>query len=168
VLAVALVKNATLTTLGLAWNNIGGEGTLALASALVTNRTIQAVGLEGVAGVTADIKNVVADLLRVNRLALKVPAWVVSAAAKVTEIPYVLGSGHRRLDLPPGFAAGFAASAAVFAFGDELLDQVLPAIKEGSEASTGWLTPGKRAFAAAYMEAALIHELQRLTGAAVQ
>ncbi len=82
------------------------------------------------------------------------PAWVVSAAAKVTEVPFYFG-------LPPGFAA----DAAVFAFGDELLDVRL----ENEAELYVWLTPGGRAFAAGYLlpraEAALLAELQRLASA---
>ncbi len=47
---------------------------------------------------SADIANLVADRLRVNKLALKVPAWVASAVARLTEVP-----GHLRV--PPSLAA---------------------------------------------------------------
>jgi hypothetical protein len=45
----------------------------------------------------ADILNLVADRPRVNKLALKVPAWVALAVARLTEV-----SGHLRE--PPFFA----------------------------------------------------------------
>ena len=54
-----------------------------------------------------------ADRLRVNKLALKVPAWVALAVARLNEVP-------RDLRWPPSFAE----CAAMLAFGDELL--VLP------------------------------------------
>ena len=98
----------------------------------------------------ADIANLVADRLRVNKLALKVPAWVILAVARLNEVP-----GHLRV--PPSFA-----ECAVLAFGDELL--VLPDDKYN------WRTPGGRDVAAAYLlpraETALRQELQRLADAA--
>ena len=98
----------------------------------------------------ADIANLVADRLRVNKLALRVPAWVALAVARLNEVP-----GHR---WPPSFAE----CAATLAFGDELL--VLPDDKYE------WRTPGGRDLAAAYLlpraEAALRQELQRLADAA--
>ncbi len=54
-----------------------------------------------------------ADRLRVNNLALKVPAWVALAVARLNEVP-----GHLRW--PPSFTE----CAATLAFGDELL--ILP------------------------------------------
>ncbi len=45
----------------------------------------------------ADIANLVADRLRVNKLALKVPAWVALAVARLNEFP-----GH--LGMPSSFA----------------------------------------------------------------
>ncbi len=99
----------------------------------------------------ADIANLVADRLRVNKLALKVPAWVASALARLTEVP-----GHLRL--PPSFAE----CAAMLAFGKELL--VLPGDKYN------WRMPDGRDLAAAYLlpraETALRQELQRLADAA--
>jgi hypothetical protein len=65
-----------------------------------------------------------------------------------------------------------AARAAVLAFGDELLDLVLPADEFNwlSPVEFNWLSPGGRGFAAAYLlpraEAALRQELQRLVDAA--
>jgi hypothetical protein len=113
-LAAALDKNATLTTLFLGNNNIGDEGARALAAALDTNHTLQVLDLGHDLyddGVTADITNLVADRLRVNKLALKVPAWIVSAAAKVAEVPIIL---------PPGIAQ----SIAEFAFGFIVRDRM--------------------------------------------
>jgi hypothetical protein len=58
----------------------------------------------------------------------------------------------------------FAARAAVFAFGDELIDLELP-----NESDSKWLSLGGRDLAAAYLlpraEAALRQELQRLADA---
>ncbi len=100
---------------------------------------------------SADIANLVADRLRVNKLALKVPAWVVSAVARLNEVP-----GHLRW--PPSFVE----CAALLAFGDELL--VL------QDNKYVWRTPGGRDLAAAYLlpraETALRQELQRLADAA--
>ena len=73
-----------------------------------------------------------ADRLRVNELALKVPAWIALAVARLNEVP-----GH--LGVPPSFAE----CAAILAFGDELL--VLP------DDQYKWRTPGGREFAAAYL-----------------
>ena len=98
-----------------------------------------------------DIANLVADRLGVNKLALKVPAWVALAVARLNEVP-----GH--LSVPPFFAE----CAAMLAFGNELL--VLPDDKYE------WRTPGGRDLAAVYLlpraETALRRELQRLADAA--
>ena len=61
-----------------------------------------------------------------------VPAWVALAVARLTEVP-----GH--LGVPPSFAE----SAAMLAFGDELL--VLP------DDYYVWRSPGGRELAAAYL-----------------
>jgi hypothetical protein len=152
-LAEALENNDKIKNIWLKDNGIGNDGARRLASALDTNRTILRVHLED-EGISTDVQNLVADRVRLNWLAPEVPAWVVSAAGKVTEVPFYL-------DMPPGFAA----NAAVCAFGAELVDQELPAA-----GSTGWRTPGGRAFAAAYLlplaEAALLSELQRRAGTA--
>jgi hypothetical protein len=93
----------------------------------------------------------VADRLRVNKLALKVPSWISFTVARLAEVPGLLR-------VPPHFAE----CAAILAFGDELL--VLPDDKHE------WGTPGGREFAAAHLlpraGAALRHELQRLADAA--
>jgi hypothetical protein len=112
-----------------------------------------------------DIKNFVADRLRLNKLVLKVASWVASAVARRVEL------WEDTLVLPPALAAppvlppALAARAAVLAFGDELLDLELP-FGGGSQ----WRQPGGRIFAAAYLlpraEAALRQELQRLADAA--
>jgi hypothetical protein len=122
----------------------------------------------------------VADRLRVNTLALKVPAWVALAVARLNEVP-----GHLRW--PPSFEE----CAATLAFGDELL--VLPDDEDEDEQlgdeeddqqgdeeeeqqgdeeedeQLGWRTPGGRDLAAAYLlpraETALRQELQRLADA---
>ena len=114
-----------------------------------------------------DIKNLVADRLRVNKLVLKVASWVASAVARRVE----LWEDTDSLVLPPDLAAplvlppALAARAAVLAFGDELLDLVLP-----DDSGLRWRQPGGRIFAAAYLlpraEAALRQELQRLADAA--
>ena len=80
----------------------------------------------------ADIRNLVADRLRVNKLALKVPAWVALAVARLNEVP-----GHL------GVPSSFAVCAAMLAFGDELL--VLP------DDNYKWRSPGGRELAAAYL-----------------
>jgi hypothetical protein len=93
---------------------------------------------------SADIATLVADRLRVNKLALKVPAWVALADARLNKVP-------RHLRWPPSFAE----CAATLAFGDELL--VLPDDKYK------WRTPGGRDSAAVYLlpraETALLQEL---------
>jgi hypothetical protein len=114
-----------------------------------------------------DMMNLVADRLRVNKLVLKVASWVASAVARRVE----LWEDTDSLVLPPDLAAplvlppALAARAAVLAFGDELLDLVLP-----FEVGFRWRQPGGRIFAASYLlpraEAALRQELQRLADAA--
>ncbi len=79
-----------------------------------------------------DLTNLVADRLRVNKLALQVPSWVALAVARLTEVP-----GH--LGVPPAFAV----CAAMLAFGDELL--VL------QDDNYEWRSPGGRVLAAAYL-----------------
>jgi hypothetical protein len=74
----------------------------------------------------------VADRLRINKLALKVPAWVAFSVARLAEVP-----GHL------GVPSSFAECAAILAFGDELL--VLPGD------TYEWRTPGGREAAAAYL-----------------
>ena len=113
-----------------------------------------------------DIKNLVKDRLRVNKLVSKVPSWVASAVARRVEL-----WEDTTLVLPPALAAplvlppALAARAAVLAFGDELLDLVLP-----GEVSSRWRQAGGRLSAASYLlpraEAALRQELQRLAAAA--
>ena len=112
-----------------------------------------------------DIENLVADRLRVTKLVLKVASWVASAAARRVELwddtLVLLPALAAPLVLPPALAA----CAAVLAFGNELLDLLLPDCF-GSR----WRQPGGRIFAAAYLlpraEAALRQELQRLADAA--
>jgi hypothetical protein len=113
------------------------------------------------------MKNLVEDRLRVNKLVLKVASWVASALARRVE----LWEDTESLVLPPDLAAPLvlppplAARAAVLAFGDELLDLVLP-----DEVGYRWRQPAGRIFAASYLlpraEAALRQELQRLADAA--
>ncbi len=108
----------------------------------------------------------VKDRLRVNKLVLKVASWVDSAVARRIEL-----WEDTTLVPPPALAAplvlppALAARAAVLAFGDELVDLVVP-----NEYGTRWKQPGGRIFAASYLlpraEAALRQELQRLADAA--
>ena len=103
---------------------------------------------------SADITNLVEDQLRVNKLILKVVAWVASAVARRVEL------WDDTLVIPPALAA----RAAVLAFGDELLDLRLP-----DNVDPLWLSQGGRDMAAAHLlpraEAALRQELQRLADA---
>ena len=95
-----------------------------------------------------------ADRLRVNKLFLKIASGVASAIARRVEL------WDDTLVIPPALAA----RAAVFAFGDELVDLKLP-----DESDSQWLSQGGREMAAADLlpraEAALRLELQRLTDA---
>ncbi len=112
------------------------------------------------------MKKLVADRLRVNMLVFKVASWVASAVARRVEL-----WEDTTLVLPPALAAplvlppALAARAAVLAFGDELLDLVLP-----GDYGFRWRQPAGRIFAASYLlpraEAALRQELQRLADAA--
>ena len=92
------------------------------------------------------------DRLRVNNLVLKIASWVASAMARRVEL------WDDNLVIPPALAA----RAAVFAFGDELIDLELPNNDQ-------WLSQGGREMAAAHLlpraEAALRLELQRLADA---
>ncbi len=95
-----------------------------------------------------------ADRLRVNKLILEIASWVASAMARRVEL------WDDNLVIPPAVAA----RAAVFAFGDELMDLRLP-----RDADSHWLSQGGRDMAAAHLlpraEAALRQELQRLADA---
>jgi hypothetical protein len=100
------------------------------------------------------MSNLVEDRLRVNNLVLKIASWVASAMARRVEL------WDDNLVIPPAIAA----RAAVFAFGDELLDPRLP-----DDPDSQWLSQGGRDLAAAHLlpraEAALRQELQRLADA---
>jgi hypothetical protein len=130
-LAAALENNATLTNLRLVGNNIGDQGARALVAALDTKRILQQLNLF-INNINADIEDMVADRLGVNKLDRRVPAWVAYAVVRLTEVP-----GH--LGKPPFLAE----CAAVLALGDELL--VLP------DDNYKWRTPGGRDLAAAYL-----------------
>ena len=101
-----------------------------------------------------DLTNLVADRLRVNMLVLEIASWVASAMLRRVEL------WDDTIVIPPALAA----RAAVFAFGDELVDLRLPNYPDPQ-----WLSPGGRDMAAAYLlpraEAALRQELQRLAHA---
>ena len=98
--------------------------------------------------------NLVTDRLRVNKLVLKIASWVASATARRVEL------WDDNLVIPPALAA----RAAVFAFGDELIDLVLP-----NDSDSLWLSQGGREMAAAHLlpraEAALRQELQQVADA---
>ena len=100
------------------------------------------------------MKNLVADRLRVNKLILKIASWVASAVARRVEL------WDDNLVIPPALAA----RAAVFAFGDELVDLKLP-----NDPDLQWLSQGGRDMAAARLlpraEAALRQELQQVADA---
>ena len=102
-----------------------------------------------------DLTNIFKDRLRVNKLVLKVAPWVASAIARRVEL------WDDTLVIPPALAA----RAAVFAFGDELVDLKLP-----DESDSQWLSQGGRDMAAAHLlpraEAALRQELQQVADAA--
>ena len=87
-------------------------------------------------------------------LVLTVASWVASAMARRVEL------WDDNLVNPPALAA----RAAVFAFGDELIDLVLP-----NESDSQWLSQGGRKMAASHLlpraEAALRQELLRLADA---
>ncbi len=80
--------------------------------------------------------NLVTDRLRVNKLVLKIASWVASAVARRVEL------WDDTLVIPPALAA----RAAVFAFGDELVDLRLPNYPDPQR-----LSPGGRDMAAAYL-----------------
>jgi hypothetical protein len=143
-------------------SGIGAQGARPLEAALDTNRVLQHLAVDYI--IAADIKNLMGDRLRVNKLVPKVVLWVASAVARRVEL------WDDAVVLPPALAAplalppALAARAAVLAFGDELLDLRLP------NRNDLWRSPGGRNFAATYLlpraEAALRQELQRLVDAA--
>jgi Ran GTPase-activating protein (RanGAP) involved in mRNA processing and transport len=172
-LATALGANSTLKKLSLARDNVGDVGARALAAALSTNRSLacldlsgSSIGAEGVAALLAALDactslgelalegNVVdtaaeqrlADRLRLNCLAPRLPAWVEAAARDRIEIP-----GNRFL--PPALAA----RVGLLAFGLKLVPL------------DGWKSAEGRAFANNTLlplaETALLAELQRLATA---
>jgi hypothetical protein len=158
-LAAALDINAMLATLDLTLNIIGIEGARSLAAALDMNRMLQHLLLGG-NNITADIDNLVADRLRVNKLVFKLPAWVACAVARRAEL------WKDTLVIPPALAA----RAAVLAFGDQLVDLKLQGLKLKRRA------PGGRDLAAAYLlpraeycraaQGAPAEQVQRLADAA--
>ena len=95
-----------------------------------------------------------ADRLRVNKLAPKIASWVASAMLRRVEL------WDDDLVIP----SALAARAAVFAFGDELIDLELP-----NDSDSLWLSQGSREMAAARLlpraEAALRQELQQVADA---
>ncbi len=101
-----------------------------------------------------DIKKLMSDRLRVNKLVLEIASWVSSAVARRVEL------WDDTLVIPPALAA----RATVLAFGDELMDLELP-----NESDSEWLSPGGRDMAAARLlpraEAALRQELQQVADA---
>ena len=116
-----------------------------------------------------DMKNLVADRLRVNNLVLKVASRVASAVARRVEL------WEDTLVLPPALAAplvlppALAARAAVLAFGDELLDLVLPGdsvLPSFAAARRTYFRGRLVAYLLPRAVAALRQELQRLADAA--
>ena len=98
--------------------------------------------------------NLVTDRLRVNKLVLKIASWVASAVARRVEL------WDDNLVIPPALAA----RAAVFAFGDELMNLKLPDDSDSRRFSKA----GRKMAAAVLLpraEAALRQELQRLADA---
>ena len=136
-LAAGLDEYVALTSLDLYEISVRAVGAPSLVVALGTNRALECLNPS---------QNLVADLLRVDKLALKVASWVAYSVVR------------RRNELLGD------ALAAVLAFGDELPDLKLP------DRSNLWRTPGGRGdFAAVYLlpsaEATLRTELQRLADA---
>ena len=133
--------------------NINAEGARSLAAALDNNATLTSLDLGGANEIGVYIQNLVGDRLRVNKLVPKVAMWVTTTAARVKPL-----DNTTRNNLPPDFAA----SAAVLAFGNELLDLQLPDDRNNNL----WRSPGGRDLAAVYLlpraETALCRELQRL------
>jgi hypothetical protein len=141
-LAAALATNRSLLSLVLQHNRVGAVGAMALAAALDVNRTLLVLDLSQNDGAEPSLA-VIADRLRVNNLAVAVPAWADAAACK---------SAGKLSRLP-----AVAALVAFFAFGDALVP------------NDGWQTVGGRQFAAQYLlpvaQTALRDELVRLAAA---
>ncbi len=128
-LAAALNNNATLKELRVSENDIGTEGAHALADALDANRTLLELYLDNI---EQSVTYVTEDRLHLNTLIAdgRMTAW-----AEV-----------RRWDPERSLPPDLAARAVMLAFGDELLDQVLPETRFKE-----WLSPGGRKFAADYL-----------------
>jgi hypothetical protein len=88
--------------------------------------------------------NLMTDRLRVNKLAPKIASWVASAMLRRVEL------WDDNVVIPPLLAA----RAAVFAFGDELIDLELPNEcddESDDESDSQWLSQGGRDSAAAHL-----------------
>ena len=86
-LGAALGTIATLASLNLGCNNICDKGERALASALDPPKNARCSTRGGIRErATADIQNLVTDLLNVNKIVVKVASSVAYAAAKVAEV----------------------------------------------------------------------------------
>jgi Ran GTPase-activating protein (RanGAP) involved in mRNA processing and transport len=150
-LAAALGTNRSLESLDLSGSGVGADGVAALLAALGACRSIRELALEGNGvegnGVGTAAEQCLADRLRLNRLARRLPAWVEDAVGNLIELP-----GKRAL--PPALVA----RVGILAFGLELVP------------CDGWLSAEGRAFANDALlplaEAALLADLQRLAASA--
>jgi hypothetical protein len=151
-----LGKKATLKELELALRRAFAAGLTAAAVRSPPDEVRRAS--QDACNAHANISNLIADRVRVNKLELQVPAWVDSAVARLTEVP-----GHL------GVPSSFAVCAAMLAFGDELLvlpDDEYVDEQQGDEEDDQqgdeeedeqqddeyeWRTPGGRELAAAYL-----------------
>ena len=136
-LSEAIKSNTTLKLLNLSRNKIGEAGAAALLAA--PNATLTELIMDTK---SEDTNNLRADRRRGHMLVLEVvDSWVASAVQRRVELWLDTSVvPPARLVLPPDLAA----SAAVLAFGDELLDRALPDAPE-------WRHPDGRSSAATYL-----------------
>jgi Ran GTPase-activating protein (RanGAP) involved in mRNA processing and transport len=135
-LATCLQSNSTLTELRLDNNAIDRGGMEALSAAFDHNRTLQDCKVYD--NHSYYNNNIMDDRIRLNKLALKVPAWVESVMERGAAL-----LGPRSVYIP-----SLVARTTVFAFGDELLDIVFD---EEHAYYNNWHSPEGRRFAAAYL-----------------
>ena len=124
-------------------NSISDAGAQRLSEALDDNRTI--LSLNGLPH--SGRGN---DLLRLNGILLKIPAWVDSTLPKVSALREVLKETN----------ALFAARISMLAFGDELLD------REYRRTYKSWRSVQSRDFAMAHLLSSAEAALERALSAA--
>jgi hypothetical protein len=132
------------------YGDFGDEGAQEFVTALEKNRTLTSLDIYGIPNAASEgLLSVIADRLRLNLLALQVPAWVEATAGK----RITLHGGDRR-ELP----VAFATLVGFLAYGNALVP------------ADGWRSDDGRAFAMQYLSplatSALRATLSRLAAGA--